>query len=111
MKDSDSLNTEGNIGKSEDVIEPITFVKFESFEEIREKNELMREELTRNNNSLSRNLKYKSTLAEEMNMSYGPNFGIQTGQCAVPGFSDIKYKIDKRSREENAKRIEAESRE
>lgn len=50
------------------------------------------------------------TLKEEMNMTHGPNYGIQTGQCAVPGLSEVKYKMYIRSSEENAKRIEAENR-
>lgn len=36
----------------------------------------------------------RQTLNEEMNMDYSPSCGIQTGQCAVPGLNDVKYKMD-----------------
>ncbi|HAR84914.1 MAG TPA: hypothetical protein DCR69_04220 [Clostridium sp.] len=61
------------------------------------------------NEGIRGNAPPKPTLKEEMNVNYGPNVGLQTGQCATPGLSDAKYKMDKRRSEENAKRIEAEN--
>ena len=62
------------------------------------------------NEGLRGNGQPQPTLAEEINMDYGPNVGIQTGVCGTPGLDDVKLKMEIRRSEENAKRIEEKNR-
>lgn len=67
-----------------------------------EEEQRIQDEIEAWNEALRGNGPPQSTLKEEMNMNYSPSYGIQTGQCAVPGLSDVKYKMDIRRSEENA---------
>lgn len=67
-----------------------------------EEEQRIQDEIEAWNEGLRGNGPPQPTLKEEMNMVYGPNYGIQTGQCAVPGLNEVKYKMDIRRSEENA---------
>ena len=67
-----------------------------------EEEERIQDEIEAWNEALRGNGHPQPTLKEEMNMNYSSSCGIQTGQCAVPELSEVKYKMDIRRSEENA---------